>query len=184
MTVLLVRHTEVALAWRGRCYGRSDMGLSRVGAARAAALAGGLAGWRPDVVVHSGLRRSAVLAVRIAGLAGVAVHEDAAWGERDFGDWEGRSWAAIYRESGDAMDGMVLAPGVFRPGGGETTDEMGDRAGRAFSGLPAGRVIVVGHGGPVAALRGRLSGVPVSEWLGLIPGYGEAVEVDLAAAGA
>ena len=174
--VLLVRHTEVALAWRGRCYGASDPGLSRAGAAHAAEVARALAPWKPDVVVHSGLRRAQHLAQRLAATAGVTLHTDAGWRERDFGDWEGRSWAAIYRCSGSAMDGMIDAPDSFRPGGGETTTELADRAVLALSRLPDWRVAVVSHGGPIAALRGRQAGMPVRDWLALVPRLGDACE--------
>ena len=82
---LLVRHTEVARAWQGRCYGQSDIGLSRTGAARARSLAPELAAWQPDVVLHSGLRRAQILAEATAASASVTAKADPAWMEREFG---------------------------------------------------------------------------------------------------
>lgn len=174
--VLLIRHTEVARAWRGRCYGVSDPGLSRAGAAHARAVARALAGWKPDVVIHSGLRRAERLARWLAGVTRATLHADADWQERDFGEWERRSWAAIYRSSGNAMDGMIDAPDSFRPGGGETTAELADRAVRAWARLPDCRVAVVTHGGPIAALRGRQARLLARDWLALVPRLGEASE--------
>ena len=170
--VLLIRHTEVALAWRGRCYGVSDPGLSRAGAAHAAALAHGLAAWQPDIVLHSGLRRTRHLARLVAATAGVESRADASWRERDFGSWEGKRWLAIYRATGNAMDGMIDDPDSFRPGGGETTTELADRVAAALADLPDYRVAVVTHGGPVAALRGRQQGLEVRNWLTLVPALG------------
>lgn len=169
--VLLIRHTEVARAWRGRCYGISDPSLSRAGTAHAAVLAAELAAWKPDIVVHSGLRRTRYLAQLIAA-AGVETVADPGWRERDFGSWEGLTWHAIHRSTGNAMDGMIDAPDSFRPGGGETTTELANRASEALARLPAGRIAVVSHGGPIAALRGRRLGLPARDWLALVPALG------------
>jgi broad specificity phosphatase PhoE len=173
--ILLVRHTEVARYWHGRCYGRSDAGLSRYGAMHAVQVADRIAAWQPDVLVHSGLRRAARLANLVTAQTGLTVIVDAAWVERHFGTWEGQKWAAIYRATGSAMDGMIDAPGSFRPGGGETTDELADRAVLAFDRLPAGRVAVVSHGGPIASVLGRRAGLPSRDWLTLVPAYGSAI---------
>lgn len=176
-TVLLVRHTEVARAWQGRCYGQSDMGLSRAGAVHARALAPELAEWQPDIVLHSGLRRASILAEATAVLAGVAAHRVPDWKERDFGSWEGRSWAAIYRQTGDAMDGMIGDPEGFRPGNGETTMELAARSLAALRGLPSKRVLIVTHGGPIAAIVGTLQARAVRDWPALVPAAGAFVDL-------
>ena len=176
MTILLVRHTQVALHWRGKCYGTADAGLSREGHRRAASLAREIAAWQPDIVVHSNLRRTRSLARRIlAQRIGLAIHADPLWQERDFGCWEAQSWARIHRDSGNAMDGMITAPDSFRPGGGETTHELADRAEAAFAALaalPAARIAVITHGGPIAAILGRRAGLAAHDWLALVPACG------------
>ena len=68
---------------------------------------------------------------------------------------------------------MIDAPDSFRPGGGETTTEMLERIALALSRLPGGRIVVVTHGGPVAAARWLNAGLAVSMLPTLIPGYGE-----------
>lgn len=173
--ILLVRHTAVALAWSGRCYGVSDVPLSRAGRAAATPLSAELAARQPAWVLHSGLARTRVLAERIAARVGCPLHVDRDWRERDFGAWEGLSWKAIYRASGNAMDGMIDAPGAFRPGGGETTCELAQRVAGAWRRLPAGAGVVVTHGGPIAALLGRLQNAPVADWPKLVPSYGGSV---------
>jgi broad specificity phosphatase PhoE len=175
--IMLVRHTEVALAWKGRCYGRSDMGLSRAGLRHAKDLAAELAQWQADVIVHSGLCRARLLAEAIATRADTPIIVDSHWQERDFGTWEGRSWTSIYRETGNAMDGMIDDPEGFRPGGGETTTELAARALAAFHDLPAGRVLVVTHGGPIAAIVGTLQTASIRDWPKLVPATGEWVEL-------
>ncbi len=170
--VVLVRHTQVARAWHSRCYGVSDAGLSRQGIAAIAPLAAELAARDPAWVVRSGLTRSTRLARRIAAHARCALVADPGWRERDFGTWEGQSWAAIHRATGNAMDGMIDAPDQFRPGGGETTRALMDRALAAWRGLPDGPGVVVTHGGPIASLIGHRRGLPVREWLDCVPAPG------------
>ncbi|UZK69333.1 histidine phosphatase family protein [Sphingomonas sp. S1-29] len=170
--ILLVRHPAVARAWAGRCYGVSDVGLSRAGAMQMHALLPALVAWGPTQIVHSGLRRAAVLAEAVAKASGAPIAVDPRWRERDFGAWEGRSWQAIYRATGNAMDGMIDAPDSFRPGGGETTSELAARAVAGCDALPAGRVLVVSHGGPIAALLGSRAGAPPRDWLKLVPPTG------------
>ncbi|MGI4878736.1 MAG: histidine phosphatase family protein [Janthinobacterium lividum] len=175
--VLLVRHTEVALGWRGRCYGRSYMGLSRASARAARDI---VDRWNTpvDAIVHSGSRRAATLAGWLGTRLGVDPTVDPDWQERDFGTWEGRSWQAIWRETGTAMDGMLTAPESFRPGGGETTRNLVDRAARAWSGLPDGdRIVVVAHGGPIAAIRLLQARAGISQIAAFIPAPGSVTEI-------
>jgi broad specificity phosphatase PhoE len=176
-SVILVRHTEVARKWRGRCYGVSDVGLSRTGTAELLPLAAALAAKRPQWVVHSDRIRTRRLAEAIARTANCLLLPDYRWQERDFGSWEGLSWNAIYRATGNAMDSMIDAPETYRPGGGETTFEMASRALEAFDGLPKGRGIVVTHGGPIAALLGQMRGLAPRQWLAIVPSTGASVTV-------
>ena len=76
------------------------------------------------------------------------------------------------------MMGLITAPATFRPGGGETTFELRDRAMAWFESLNRQNdtIIAVAHGGPIAAIRGTLAGAPVHDWPSLVPGYGERVE--------
>jgi broad specificity phosphatase PhoE len=150
----------------------SDAGLSRVGTAAIAPLAAQLAGLRPRWVLHSDLARTRRLASAIAHAAGCPVLAAPAWRERDFGDWEGQTWHAIYRASGNAMDGMIDAPDSFRPGGGETTFELAARVIAATAALPEGSGIVVTHGGPIAALLGQQRQLAPRDWLALVPPFG------------
>jgi broad specificity phosphatase PhoE len=44
--------------------------------------------------------------------------------------------------------------------------------------LETGSIVAICHGGPIAAIRGTLSGASVSEWPSLVPRYGEVVTVE------
>jgi broad specificity phosphatase PhoE len=170
--LILVRHPPVAKAWAGRCYGQSDMGLSREGQTMLAPLAVRLAALEPDMILHSGMRRTRVLADMLGRCTVGVVMEDCQWRERDFGNWEGRTWNSIYRETGDAMDGMIEAPGSFRPGdNGETTYEMVERVRGALAALSRqGCIAIIAHGGPIAAARYLVEGTPITDLArGIIP---------------
>jgi len=161
-SITLVRHTEVARRWRGRCYGSSDPGLSREGKRAAQDLARKLGAKSIDVVIHSGLDRARYLAEQTAAVAGVTPRIDRRWQERDFRRWETRTWLSIWRESGNAMDGMLSRPRSYRPGEGETTQELKSRVIKAWNALPRqGNIVVITHGGPIAIIRAHLERRPL-----------------------
>lgn len=175
---MLLRHPPVATAWSKRCYGRSDMGWSRAGAALAQRLADDLAARPIDAIVHSGAMRTRRLAELIARRRALPIRADGGWLERDFGTWEGRSWHAIWRETGALMDRMITDPTEFQPGGGETGLALSERARAAWSRLPTtGTTLVIAHGGPIAALRTWQAGEPLDAMVRHIPACGEAIEV-------
>lgn len=129
-----------------------------------------------DAIVHSGAIRTRRLAGMIARATGAPVHPDPRWLERDFGTWEGRSWDAIWQETGDLMDRMMTDPATFRPGGGETGADLSRRAVQAWQALPAsGTTLVVAHGGPIAAVRAWAADVPLERMIGFVPPCGEMV---------
>lgn len=171
--LLLVRHPQVDDRYRGVCYGRSDVELSVAGRRRSIDIAQRLGRLPVRHVVHSGLQRTAFLAVALARITGLAAEQHPALAERDFGRWELETWDSIYRREGDSMLDMVSEPSTYRPGGGETTDEMADRVSSWCRGWQGrGLIVAVTHGGPIAALLGRQRGLPVAEWTELIPACG------------
>ncbi len=171
--LVLVRHARVDERYRGVCYGRSDVALGADGRAESIRLAETMAAWPIRRLISSGATRTGWLADLIAARVGVAVEVEPALLERDFGAWELRTWDDIYAETGDAMHGLIHEPATFRPPGGETTDELRDRVVAWYHRRPvAGLVVVVTHGGPIAALRGTLQGKHPVDWVALIPPTG------------
>lgn len=154
-SIILVRHPPVTLAWQKRCYGQSDPGLSRAGQAMVAPLIDQLIALQPGAIIHSDLKRTRAVALPLAAKLGIAPIAEPLWRERNFGSWEGQSWNAIYRATGNAMDGMINAPDTFQPGGnGETTGQLFERITAALAAAPRkGVVVIITHGGPIACAR-------------------------------
>jgi broad specificity phosphatase PhoE len=179
-TLLLIRHTAVCDSVRGRCYGQSDVPLR--------------AAYRQDIdsaiedadlrfpfarIYSSPLTRCRLLAEKIGSGLKLPVGYDDRLKERHFGNWELQSWDDIHAATGNAMDGLIDAPETFAPPGGETTRQFAQRVLAWHAELPdEGRFLVVTHGGPIAALRGSLAGVPVRDWPQLTPPLGHAVRLD------
>ena len=176
MILHLVRHPPVSKAWQKRCYGQSDPGLSREGMAMAGPLITQLAALKPDIIIHSDMRRTRAVAERLARRLGLNCVAAPQWREREFGDWDGQTWNAIYRATGNAMDGMIDDPEHFRPGGGETTLELIARIKRALTELPnLPSVIVIAHGGPIACAKLIADDLPITSLAANIPALGETV---------
>ncbi len=177
--LLLVRHPPVTLAWQKRCYGQSDPGLSRAGQGMISPLVEELIGLKPEVILHSDMARTRAIAIPLAGRLGLSAQREPLWRERNFGAWEGKSWHRIYRETGNAMDGMINDPDSFRPGGnGETTSELVVRITKALKAAPmAGRVAVISHGGPIAAAQLIGAGSAIKSIHTLISATGSIVRI-------
>lgn len=175
--LVLVRHTPVAEECLGLCYGRSDVPLRPDAHDEHDRIAGELAHLRPAVVLHSGLARTRLLAVRLAKEFGCETAACPEIRERDFGSWELQSWDAIHHTHGDEMMRMLTEPDSYRPGGGETTFELRDRMVAWYESLPPQPIVAVTHGGPIAALLGTLRRLPVESWVSLIPACGQWVVV-------
>jgi broad specificity phosphatase PhoE len=176
--VVLVRHARVADCYDGICYGRSDVSLGPEALEESDRLAEILSSWPIRFLVTSPAARAHALATRIAERTGLEMIIEPALLERDFGAWEMRSWDSIYEEVGDALSGLIHEPESYRPPGGETTGELRDRAVSWYVRRPrGGLVVVVAHGGPIAAIRGTLASKEPVDWVDLIPQPGSWVEL-------
>ena len=148
--MLIVRHAQSVWNSRGRWQGHADPPLSEAGIseARAAAVALG----RVSGLVSSDLSRASQTAAIIGDTLGVGpVVVDAAWRERDIGEWQGLTVSEIERQYPGA-----LASGDFPPGW-ESDESLLERVLVAIDRLterwPSGDVLVVSHAGILHALE-------------------------------
>jgi broad specificity phosphatase PhoE len=141
----VVRHGRTSVNARGLLLGRDDPPLDETGREQAKAIARAIP--RVDRVVASPLRR----AQETAAAFGCAVETDERWIELDYGEWDGRPLLDVPVETWAAWRADVS----FRPPGGETLLELGDRVRVACNDLAAAAtdtsIVVVSHVSPIKA---------------------------------
>lgn len=179
--VVLIRHGEVEASYRKICYGQMDVPLSDRGKndslARAAEIASAV---QPAAIYHSGLVRTQFLADAIADQLAydVTPTRDDRLRERDYGDWQGKTWDEAYHSDPERFHHLVERPDSYRPPNGETTSQMQARIVEWFGSVlrrsvdaDARPVVAISHSGPMASLLGSLQGLPATRWESVMPTY-------------
>ena len=187
--LVLLRHGQTEYNAGSRMQGQLDTELSELGRAQAVAAAEVLAKRQPLVIVSSDLRRALDTAVCLGERSGMPVLVDTRLRETHLGDWQGMTHVEV-----DAV-----APGArlawrddarWAPHGGESRVDVADRSMPLVWELvdqqadwgtdePDRPVVLVAHGGLIAALTGALLGLPVDNWP-ILGGMGNASWVQLA----
>ncbi|HET7572304.1 MAG TPA: histidine phosphatase family protein [Gaiellaceae bacterium] len=146
-TFLLVRHGETDWNAAGRLQGHTDRPLNEYGRRQAKQLAAELAGEEFDAVYASDLARARETAEIVGERLGLPVVLDPDLRERNWGTWEGLT--PLER------DRVEFA--------GETSGEHRERMLRALRRIserhPAGRVLVVSHGGSLRRVQAAVTGI-------------------------
>jgi broad specificity phosphatase PhoE len=169
--LILVRHGETEWSRLGRHTGRTDVPLTPMGEATAAALAPILAKLNITATFTSPAQRAERTA-SLAGLSG-AVPDPDLW-EWDYGGYEGRTTQEIQalRPSWYLWRDGVIPGGAGHPG--ETVEHVGERTERALARirplLERGNVAVAAHGHVLRVLTAR--------WLRLDPSGGRLFRLD------
>jgi len=186
--LVLLRHGQTEYNAGSRMQGQLDTELSELGRAQAVAAAEVLAKRQPLLIVSSDLRRAYDTAVVLGERTGVEVDVDSRLRETHLGDWQGLThtevdalapgarlawrddarWAPHHGESRVDVARRIM-PVVAELAGGllEWGDEESDRP-----------VVLVAHGGLIAALTAALLGIPVDNWP-ILGGMGNASWVQL-----
>ena len=157
--ILLTRHGETEWNSIGRVQGWTDIPLSPLGHAQAAALAGRLRHHPVAAVYASDLSRAVQTAAPAAEALGLRVQTLPGLREKGYGDWEGltridleRDYAALWHRYHTLRDLEAVVPG------GETWPQVCERMEGVLSEILAAHpgneemVLVVGHGGSARAL--------------------------------
>ncbi|MGH3583119.1 MAG: glucosyl-3-phosphoglycerate phosphatase, partial [Mycobacterium sp.] len=169
-----------------------DTDLSDLGRDQAAAAAEVLAKRQPLVIVSSDLRRAFDTATTLAERAGLPVAVDTRLRETHLGDWQGLT----HFEVDDVAPGARLEwrdDARWAPHGGESRVDVAERSmpvveelvaelsewGSDEAGDASDRpVVLVAHGGLIAALTAALLDLPVDNWP-VLGGMGNASWVQL-----
>jgi probable phosphoglycerate mutase len=190
--LVLLRHGQTEYNAGSRMQGQLDTELSDLGRDQAVAAAGVLAKRQPLLIVSSDLRRALDTAVTLGERAGVPVQVDTRLRETHLGDWQGLTHLEV-----DAQ-----APGArlawrenarWAPHGGESRVDVAARSLPLVDEIltaqtgwgvdePDRPVVLVAHGGLIAALTAALLGLPVDNWP-ILGGMGNCSWVQLSAHG-
>lgn len=172
--LVMLRHGQTEFNAGSRMQGQLDTSLSDLGRAQAVAAAEVLTVRRPLAIISSDLSRALETAVELADRSGLQVRPDVRLRETHLGDWQGRTHQEV-----DA-----LAPGArqawredatLAPHGGESRIDVAARSRPLVTELVAGEpewgaddcerpVVLVAHGGLIAALTACLLDLPVQNW--------------------
>lgn len=147
-TLLLARHGQTDANRERRWQGQTQTPLNDVGREQARALAHELAADPPDVILCSDLDRARETAAIVAAELGLPVHTDPRLREVDIGSRAGRPVEETHRSDLRPLDYVIQEePWIF--------EEMRSRVIAALEEIAAAhdgeRVLVVTHGGPIAA---------------------------------
>lgn len=186
--LVMLRHGQTEYNAGSRMQGQLDTDLTDLGRAQAVAAAEVLAKRQPLLIVSSDLRRAYDTAVALGERTGTAVQVDARLRETHLGDWQGLT----HLEVDAAAPGARLAwrdDARWAPHGGESRVDVAARGVPLVTELvdsqpewgvdePDRPVVLVAHGGLIAAVTAALLAIPVDNWP-ILGGMGNASWVQL-----
>lgn len=186
--LVLLRHGQTEYNAASRMQGQLDTDLSELGREQAVAAAEVLAKRQPLIIVSSDLRRALDTATTLGDRSGLAVQIDERLRETHLGDWQGLT----HLEVDAAAPGARVAwrdDARWAPHGGESRVDVAERSLPVVTELLASQpewgadgsdrpVVLVAHGGLIAALAAALLGLPVDNWP-VLGGMGNASWVQL-----
>jgi broad specificity phosphatase PhoE len=161
--LLLARHGQTVWNADRRFQGGSDVALSELGRAQAAALGRALASYRVAATYVSPLARAReTAAIALAGAA-VPIVPLEELRELSLGEWEGCTVGEIRGRAGDPYRAWLRAPLDCPPPGGEPLDAVCERVRAAVDRIAAAHpdgedVLVIAHGGVISVYACHLLG--------------------------
>ncbi len=153
--VLLIRHGDTGIEYRGRYIGSTDVPLSPVGRRQALLLTGPLSEEKAGKYLCSPLRRARETFQAALNGSGGAPELDSGLREVDFGAWEGKTFAEIESDDPEAVSAWAAQQPDFAFPGGEGIAAFWQRvaaAGKKIADAPCETVAVFTHGGVIRAL--------------------------------
>jgi phosphoserine phosphatase len=167
MNILLVRHGETPWNREGRYQGRTDIALSEEGLAQVRALGKRLAGVPITAAIASPLARARTTAEAIVASRAIPLELDDSLVEISHGEWEGKLWSDVLRETPEMFHAWRTAPDRELRAGprAESLGDVEDRAWPTFARAcaPLGRddtVLLVAHDAVNRVLLRRVLGLP------------------------
>ncbi len=157
-----VRHGLTDWNREGRLQGRHDVPLNAEGRAQAVRCADILSGLlardgrTPECVAYvssplSRARQTMEIVRTTLGLPITGYDVEPRLAEIAFGEWEGLTYEDVLRRDPNVVARREASKWLFRPPGGETYQEVAERAGAWYAGL-TNDTVVSAHGGTARAL--------------------------------
>lgn len=187
--LVMLRHGQTDFNAGSRMQGQLDSALTELGRAQAVAAAEVLGKLPPLLIVSSDLHRAYDTAVTLGERTGLTVRVDPRLRETHLGDWQGLTHTEVDAQA----PGARLAwrdDARWAPHGGESRVDVAARSVPVVAELVAGEpewgdpdgsdrpVVLVAHGGLIAALSAALLRLPVDNWP-VLGGMGNASWVQL-----
>lgn len=145
--IVLVRHGQTEWNRVERFRGQADVPLNETGVAQAEATGQRVAAeWQPVAVYASPLSRAVRTAEAIASRLGLPVQPHPALIDINYGQWQGLTPDEVRQRWPEELDAWYNAPRQARIPGGETLDELRERA------MAAVRALAARHEGQTIAL--------------------------------
>jgi len=187
-SLVMLRHGQTEFNAGSRMQGQLDTELSELGRQQAVAVAEVLGKRDPLLIVSSDLRRAYDTAVVLGERTAAPLVVDERLRETHLGDWQGMT----HREVDDAAPGARIEwrnDATWAPRGGESRVDVARRSAPVVAEIvesqsdwgieePDRPVVLVAHGGLIAAVTAQLLGLPVVNWPAL-GGLGNASWVQL-----
>jgi len=156
---VLLRHGRTAWNAQRRFQGQADPPLDEVGRAQAYEVATLIAALHPDLLVTSDSARAVQTAEIVGDVARLALHLEPRFRERGLGHWEGLTREEVAATYPDEYADWAAGRDVSRRGG-ESRDQVAERAHAAFLALPMVPIaVVVTHSATAMALTNALLGI-------------------------
>lgn len=168
--LILLRHGQTGYNATQRMQGQLDTDLSELGRRQALAIAHTIAEFDPLAVVSSDLRRAYDTAVSIGDRASLAVEIDPRLRETHLGEWQGLTHTEVDERAPGAR-AHWRGDATWAPPGGESRIDVAQRSRPVVDELldkheewAQRPVVLVAHGGLIAALTASLLDLPVDRW--------------------
>ena len=172
--LILLRHGQTEYNATDRMQGQLDTDLSELGRTQAKTAAAELATREPIRIVSSDLRRALDTAVALGDAAGVSVTQDERLRETHLGEWQGLTHTEVDDIAPGARPAW-RADATIAPPGGESRIDVARRSVPLVRELLSGvaewgadgdqrPLVLVAHGGLIAALTAALLDLPTDRW--------------------
>ncbi|MET8776433.1 histidine phosphatase family protein [Nocardia sp. NPDC050713] len=169
-TLILLRHGQTEWNASDRMQGQIDTDLTELGRRQAKEAARELVSRNAIAIVSSDLKRAYDTALALAEHTAVPVVRDPRLRETHLGDWEGLTHLEVDADYPGARVAWRL-DATYRPPNGESKLEVGARSLPVVRELfserqdwPGRTIILVAHGGLIAALTAALLDLPPQNW--------------------